>query len=84
MREWADAALMLAMVLGSTLLGFVQEYRASNAVAKLRSQVAIKSSVRRGGQPQMLPSEQVVPGDVVTHWGSELRCTTIRLSRRTT
>ncbi len=64
-REWADAAIVLAVVLGSTILGFVQEYRASNAVAKLRSQVTIKSSVRRGGQPQMLPSEQVVPGDVV-------------------
>jgi Mg2+-importing ATPase len=51
--------------MGSTLLGFVQEYSASNAVAKLRSQVTVKSRLLRSGQPQMLPSEQVVPGDVV-------------------
>jgi Mg2+-importing ATPase len=63
--EWTDAIIVLAIVLGSTLLGFVQEYRAGNAVAKLRSQVTIRSNVLRGGQPQMLPSEQVVPGDVV-------------------
>ena len=63
--EWTDAIIVLAVVLGSTLLGFVQEYRASNAVEKLRSQVTIKSNVLRGGKPQMLPSEQVVPGDVV-------------------
>jgi Mg2+-importing ATPase len=63
--EWVDASIVLAIVLGSTILGFVQEYTASNAVAKLRSQVTIKSSLLRGGQPQMLPSEQVVPGDVV-------------------
>jgi Mg2+-importing ATPase len=63
--EWIDAAIVLAIVLGSTILGFVQEYAASNAVEKLRSQVTIKSSLLRGGQPQMLPSEQVVPGDVV-------------------
>ena len=63
--EWVDASIVLAIVLGSTILGFVQEYAASNAVEKLRSQVTIKSSVLRGGQPQMLPSEQVVPGDVV-------------------
>ncbi|MGA2820513.1 MAG: magnesium-translocating P-type ATPase [Anaerolineales bacterium] len=63
--EWVDASIVLAIVLGSTILGFVQEYTASNAVEKLRSQVTIKSSVLRGGQPQMLPSEQVVPGDVV-------------------
>ena len=63
--EWVDASIVLAIVLGSTILGFVQEYTASNAVEKLRSQVTIKSSLLRGGQPQMLPSEQVVPGDVV-------------------
>ena len=63
--EWTDAIIVLAVVLGSTMLGFVQEYRASNAVEKLRSQVTIKSSVLRGGKPQMIPSEQVVPGDVV-------------------
>jgi Mg2+-importing ATPase len=63
--EWTDAIIILAVILSSTLLGFVQEYRASNAVEKLRSQVTIKSSVLRGGKPQMLPSEQVVPGDVV-------------------
>ena len=63
--EWVDAAIVLAIVFGSTILGFVQEYTASNAVEKLRSQVTIKSSLLRGGKPQMLPSEQVVPGDVV-------------------
>ncbi|MGD0003427.1 MAG: magnesium-translocating P-type ATPase [Anaerolineaceae bacterium] len=63
--EWVDASIVLIIVLGSTILGFVQEYTAGNAVEKLRSQITIKSSVLRGGQPQMLPSEQVVPGDVV-------------------
>ncbi len=63
--EWVDAIIVIAIVLGSTILGFVQEYTASNAVAKLRSQVTVKSRLLRGGQPQMLPSEQVVPGDVV-------------------
>lgn len=63
--EWTDAIIVLVVVLGSTLLGFVQEYRASNAVEKLRSQVTIKSSVLRGGQAQTIPSTQVVPGDVV-------------------
>jgi Mg2+-importing ATPase len=56
---------VLAIVLGSTILGFVQEYAATNAVEKLRSQVTVKSRLLRGGQAQMLPSEQVVPGDVV-------------------
>ena len=62
--EWVDASIVMAIVLGSTLLGFVQEYTASNAVEKLRSQVTIKSNLLRGGQALPLPSEQVVPGDV--------------------
>ncbi len=63
--EWLDASIVLAIVFGSTILGFVQEYTASNTVEKLRSQVTIKSNLLRGGQTQTLPSEQVVPGDVV-------------------
>jgi P-type Mg2+ transporter len=63
--EWTDAIIILVIVLGSTILGFVQEYIASNAVQKLQSQVIIKSSVLRAGKPQTVPSEQVVPGDVV-------------------
>jgi Mg2+-importing ATPase len=64
-REWTDAAIVLVVVIGSTMLGFVQEYRAGHAVEKLRSQVTLKSSVLRDGQRRILPSEQVVPGDVV-------------------
>ena len=63
--EWVDASIVIAIVLGSTILGFVQEYTASNAVAKLRSQVTVKSRLLRSDQLQMLPSEQVVPGDAV-------------------
>src|SRR5664280_576235 len=63
--EWVDATIVLAIVFGSTILSFIQEYTAGNAVEKLRSQVTIKSSVLRGGQPLTLPSIQVVPGDVV-------------------
>ncbi len=63
--EWIDAAMVLVIVLGSTLLGFAQEYIAGNAIDRLRSKVTIHSLVLRDGQPQLLPSEQVVPGDAV-------------------
>jgi Mg2+-importing ATPase len=63
--EYTDAIIVLAVVVGSTMLGFAKEYRASRAVEQLRSQVTIKSSVLRDGKPQVTPSEQVVPGDVV-------------------
>lgn len=42
--EWIDASVVLAIVLGSTLLGFAQEFIAGNAIDKLRSQVQIHAS----------------------------------------
>ena len=57
--------MVLAIVLGSTLLGFAQEYIAGNATEKLRSKVNLHSTVLRDGQPQILPSSRVVPGDLV-------------------
>ena len=65
LKEWVDAGIVLAIVFGSTILGFVQEYTASNAVQKLRSQVTIKSNLIRGGKKVILSSEQVLPGDIV-------------------
>ena len=63
--EWPDAVIVLAVVLGSTTLGFVQEYRASDAIEKLRSRVMIKSSVVRDGQSCVVLPSEVMPGDVV-------------------
>lgn len=63
--EWTDATIVLVVVFGSTILGFVQEYRASVAVELLRKQVTVRSDVLRDGAQVDIPSEDVVPGDVV-------------------
>ena len=65
LREWVDAAIILAIVLGSSLLSFYQEYTASTAAAKLRQRIQIKSKVTRGGQVIEIPAEEIVPGDIV-------------------
>jgi Mg2+-importing ATPase len=64
-QEWVDAVIITAIVLGSALLSFYQEYNASNAVEKLKAQVSLKTLVLRDGQKTEIPAEQVVPGDVV-------------------
>jgi Mg2+-importing ATPase len=63
--EWVDAGVVLAIVLGSTLLGFAQEYIAGNAIEKLRAKVTLHASVLRDGQTKTLPASRVVQGDVV-------------------
>lgn len=64
-REWTEAAIILAIVAGSTLLSFSQEYRASVAVRDLQKRLALTVKAWRGGQVRVIPADQVVPGDVV-------------------
>jgi Mg2+-importing ATPase len=63
--DWADALVILLIVLGSALLSFYQEYNASNAVDKLQAKVMIQTTVMRDGQSTTIPSQAIVPGDLV-------------------
>lgn len=65
LKDWVDALIILAIVLGSALLSLVQEYSANTAAEKLRAQVTIRATVLRDGRLQSIPAEEVVPGDVV-------------------
>lgn len=65
LRQWVDATIILAIVIGSGLLSFFQEYRASKSVLALSQRLALTSRVLRDGIEQTIPSETLVPGDVV-------------------
>jgi len=65
LRGWLDAAIILAIVLGSTLLGFSQEYRASAAIASLRRRLALKVRVLRNGIPCTVAAPAIIPGDII-------------------
>ena len=65
LQEWVDSAIILAIVLGSTLLGFFQEYRASTAVEELKHRLALTCRVMRGGIELVVPVSTVVPGDLI-------------------
>ena len=60
-----NALIIFTIVLVSALLGFWQEYSATNAVQKLLAMVQIKATVLRDGVPRETPVEEIVPGDIV-------------------
>jgi Mg2+-importing ATPase len=64
-QDWVDALIVLAIVVGSAVLSFIQEYNASAAVEKLRAQIKIRAAVLRDGEEKSIPAEEIVPGDVV-------------------
>jgi len=53
------------IVIISTTLDFVQEYRAGQAAERLRQSVAVRGKVLRDGKPIEIPLAELVPGDVV-------------------
>lgn len=63
--EWLDAIIIISIVVGSALLGYFQEYRASDAVAALRARVELRTRVRRDGTVVEVPAAELVPGDQV-------------------
>ncbi len=65
LRDVTDAVIILFIVLASACLSFWQEYQAGNAIAKLRALVETKARVLRDGVETLVPSDEVVPGDVV-------------------
>lgn len=58
-------AIVAAFVIFNGILSFVQEGRATNALALLCSRRAVHDRVRRGGRWQVVDAERLVPGDVV-------------------
>jgi len=60
-----DGLIILGIVIISGLLGFWQERGAVDTVEKLLAIVEVKARVLRDGEPKEIPTEKVVPGDVV-------------------
>ena len=63
--EWLDAAAIMAIVILNAVFGFVQEYKAEQAIAALKKLVSPKARVLRGGREMQEESRLLVPGDVI-------------------
>lgn len=60
-----DALAVFAIVVLNAALGFIQEYRAENAIAALQSLSSPTVRVRRNASILEIAAEQLVPGDVI-------------------
>ena len=65
LHDPTDGIIILGIVIISGLLGFWQERGAADAVGKLLALVEVKARVLRDGEAKEIPTEKVVPGDVV-------------------
>jgi len=63
--EYADAAIILVIIVFCAVLGFVQEYRAERALDALKGMLTPMITVLRGGRELEVASKELVPGDVL-------------------
>jgi calcium-translocating P-type ATPase len=62
---WLDAAIIFGVVVINALLGFIQEGKAEKALDAIRNMLSGEARTVRDGQTRIVPSEDVVPGDIV-------------------
>jgi P-type Mg2+ transporter len=65
LRDAPDAAIIIAIVFVSGILGFWQERGATDAVEKLLAIVQVRAVALRDGKKQEISLEEVVPGDII-------------------
>ena len=65
MKEWADTAAILAIVIVNGIIGYLQEEKAGRALAALQKMSSPMARVIRDGVLKVIPASELVPGDVV-------------------
>lgn len=63
--EKTDAVIVLTILCASAFIGYRREYSAQAAAAALRDRVKVRTTVLRDGAKTSVPTEEVVPGDIV-------------------
>lgn len=62
---WLDASVIFGVVVINSILGFVQEGKAEKALDSIRNMLSAEARTLRDGHTRMIPSEDLVPGDIV-------------------
>jgi P-type Ca2+ transporter type 2C len=66
LQEFSTGVVILGLTVLNAILGLNQEGKAAESVAALQKMLVIKAHARRGGAAVDVPSEDLVPGDIVT------------------
>ncbi len=63
--DWTDFVIIIVLLITNSVVGFWEEYQAGNAIAALKSRLALQARVRRDGSWRSVPARELVPGDLI-------------------
>jgi len=63
--EATDAYVVLAIIIGNAVLGYVQENKAEQSLKKLQQMAALAATALRNGQHTSMHASELVPGDII-------------------
>ena len=63
--KYTDLVVVSALLIVNAVLSFVQEHRAAGVVETLRKRLQVSARVLRDAGWQVIPSRELVPGDIV-------------------
>lgn len=65
LKETVDGIAIFAIVLINAIIGFIQEYKAENAVAALKKMIILTAVVIRDRQQKQIEVRELVPDDII-------------------
>ena len=70
--DWVEGLAVLGVMVINAAIGFVTEVKAVNSMASLRKMSRMTTRVRRDGTVREVPSENLVPGDIIIMEGGDI------------
>ena len=68
---WMDTAVIVAVVIANTIIGYIQEGKAEASVEALEKMMVPNATVVRDGGEAVIQAKELVPGDVVVLEGGD-------------
>ena len=71
-ETYFDSILILVIVFGAGIAGFLQNYKAERAIEALQKMASPKAKVIRNGKEREIDSVEIVPGDLIVVEGGDI------------
>lgn len=80
--DYIEAIIIIAIVVFNAIMGLVQENKAEKSLEALQKMSAPVCKVIRDGKQEVIPGEEVVPGDIIILESRKLCASRLQINRK--